>query len=157
MKRKPLRPGTAFLLAQIGAHAALRFAKRLSPLGLTPADAGILRILASEPEMTQRALANRLGIFPSRLVLLLDSLAGRGLLERRARPNDRRAHSLRLTSRGLAELEAIGRVAREHQEHLCAGLSDAERARLQELLEKIAEQQNLRPGVHPGYARIGRN
>ncbi len=120
MTQRNLRSGPAFLLAQIGAHAAARFAERLSPLGLTPPDAGILRILASEPEMTQRALADRLGIFPSRLVLLLDDLAKRGLVERHASPNDRRSHALRLTAIGTAQLEAIARVAREHQEDLCA-------------------------------------
>ena len=156
MKRGALRPGPAFLLAQIGAHAAARFAERLAPLGLTPADAGILRILASEPGMTQRALAERLGIFPSRLVLLLDDLAGRGLVERHATPKDRRSHALRLTEAGSAQLEAVVPVARQHQEDLCAALDETERARLRELLEKIAAQQKLTPGVHPGYRRMGR-
>src|SRR5262249_31405041 len=34
---------TAFLLAQVGAHAAAQFAERLAPMGLAPAHAGILR------------------------------------------------------------------------------------------------------------------
>jgi DNA-binding MarR family transcriptional regulator len=156
MQRRPLRPGPAFLLAQIGAHAAARFAERLAPLGLAPADAGILRILASEPGMTQRALAQRLGIFPSRLVLLLDDLAKRGWVERQATPKDRRSNALRLTKSGISKLEAVGRIAREHQEDLCAGLDETERARLEELLEKVAAGQRLTPGVHPGYRRMGR-
>ena len=36
----------AFLLAQVGAHAAMRFGERISGLNLTPPDAGILRMLA---------------------------------------------------------------------------------------------------------------
>ena len=155
MTRRKLRSGPAFLLAQIGAHAAMRFAERLSPLGLTPPDAGILRSLASEPEMTQRVLADRLGIYPSRRVLLLDDLAKRGLVERHPSPNDRRSHALRLTTMGTAQLEAIAPVARAHQEDLCASLSDDDRAHLQVLLEKIAAHQNLRPGVHPGYRKLG--
>jgi DNA-binding MarR family transcriptional regulator len=154
--RPGLRSGPAFLLAQIGAHAAARFAERLAPLGLTPPDAGILRILANEPGMTQRALAERLGIFPSRLVLLLDDLARSGWVERHATPRDRRSNALRLTKAGTDRLEAVGRVAREHQEDLCAGLDEPERARLQQLLEKIVTQQALTPGVHPGYRRMGR-
>jgi DNA-binding MarR family transcriptional regulator len=134
----------------------MRFAERLSPLGLHPADAGILRILGAEPEMTQRALADRLGIFPSRLVLLLDDLSKRGLVERQARSNDRRSHALRLTPEGTEQLQAIARIAREHQGDLCAGLSATERVRLQMLLEKIVAHQRLRSGVHPGYSKIGR-
>ena len=151
---KTHRPGLAFLLAQIGAHAAGRFGERISPLGLTPPHAGILWMLSREPNVTQRALAGLLGAFPSRLVLLLDELEKQGLVERRARRNNRRAHALRLTAAGTAQLKALGQVAREHQQDLCASLSEAERGQLQELLEKIAAQQKLRPGVHPGYRRL---
>jgi DNA-binding MarR family transcriptional regulator len=156
MKRRPLKSGPAFLLSQVGAHAATRFAERLARLEMTPPEAGILRVLSSEPGMTQRALAERLGVFPSRLVLLLDELAKRGWLERHATPKDRRSNALRLTNAGAAQLEAVGRVAREHQEDLCGALDDTERAQLRELLEKIAAQQKLTPGVHPGYRRMGR-
>jgi DNA-binding HxlR family transcriptional regulator len=104
--------------------------------------------------MTQRALAERLGIFPSRLVLLLDDLARRGLVERQASPKDRRSHVLRLTAAGTAQLEAIARVGRQHQEELCAGLTEAERTLLQQLLEKIAAHQKLRP-VFTGLPKTG--
>ena len=147
-------PGPAFLLAQIGAHAASRFAERLAPLGLSPAQVGILWNLASHPDMTQRSMADLLGAYPSRLVLLLDELEKKGLLERRPDPKDRRSHALRLTEAGQARLEEIGRVARQHQDDLCAGLGEAERTQLRELLLKIASQQQLRPGVHPGYRKI---
>ena len=61
---------------------------------------------------------------------------------------------MRLTREGNAQLEAIGRIARQHQDDLCAGLSDAEKTQLRELLDKIATQQQLRPGVHPGYRKV---
>jgi hypothetical protein len=60
---------------------------------------------------------------------------------------------LRLTKEGRDLLERIGRVAREHQESLLASLSAEERDRLAGLLRRIAEQQGLQPGVHPGFAR----
>jgi DNA-binding MarR family transcriptional regulator len=148
------KSGLAFLLAQIGAHGAARFAERLAPLGLTPPHAGILRILGSQPDMPQRALSDMLGIFPSRLVLLLDELEQRGLVERHASRTDRRSHALRLTPAGNDQLQAIGRVGRQHEEDLCAGLTESERGHLRTLLEKIATQQKLRPGVHPGYRML---
>jgi hypothetical protein len=52
-------------------------------------------------------------------------------------------------------LQAIGKVAREHREALCGALSAEERNTLALLLQKIAEQQQLTPGVHPGYRQIG--
>jgi hypothetical protein len=42
---------------------------------------------------------------------------------------------------------------REHQDSLCAALNDQERAQLAPLLRRIAEDQGLRPGVHPGFSR----
>src|SRR3954469_1187893 len=145
--------GAAFLLAQVGAHAAARFAERLEPMGLLPAHAGILWNLASQPDMSQRALAAHLGAFPSRLVVLLDELEHKGGIERRARPDDRRSHSLHLTEAGTAKLEELGRIARQHQDDLCAGLSDGERTQLRELLLKVATQQQLPARVHPGYRK----
>jgi DNA-binding MarR family transcriptional regulator len=56
-----------------------------------------------------------------------------------------------LTEAGRAALETIGRVARAHEADVCAALTDTERNQLIALLGRIAEQQGLTPGVHPGY------
>jgi DNA-binding MarR family transcriptional regulator len=163
MKRKPNDdetcskprggPGAAFLLAQVGAHAASRFAARLSEVGLIPAHAGIFRILAATPGISQQALATALGAVPSRLVALVDDLEAKGLVERRAHESDRRTHALHLTDKGKATMETIGRIAREHRQDLLAALSEEEQGALSALLQRIAEQQGLLKGVHPGFAR----
>src|ERR1700751_4490932 len=87
----------AFLLSQLGAHAAARFAERLRALELLPADAGILRLLRMSSGISQQELSGRLKIHPSRLVAVLDNLERRGLVERRPNPEDRRLYSLHLT------------------------------------------------------------
>jgi len=92
---------------------------------------------------------------PSRLVVLVDELETRGLAERRANPDDRRSHALHLTEKGRATLEAIGRVGREHQQALLAALNEDEQGQLAALLRRIADQQGLAIGVHPGYTRLG--
>jgi len=71
---QPFQPGLAFLLSQVGAHAAARFAERIAPLKLKPHHSGILRILENDAGVTQQALCDLLGMFPSRLVGLLDEL-----------------------------------------------------------------------------------
>jgi len=157
LRSPSVKPGTgpAFLLAQVGAHASARFAERLAPLDLTPPEAGILRAVHQAHGLSQRALGDALGMFPSRLVLVIDELEKRGLVERRASERDRRSHELHLSTAGEELLQRIGRVAREHQEALCAALSQAERAQLTELLTRIAKEQALVPGVHPGYRKLG--
>jgi DNA-binding MarR family transcriptional regulator len=145
----------AFLLAQVGAHAASRFGQRLAELKLSPPHAGILRILGSSPAMTQQALAGALRILPSRLVALLDEVEERGLVARRENPEDRRSYALHLTERGRETLQAIGRVSKEHQRSLLGALSADEQTQLAELLQRIADEQGLTRGIHPGYSRLG--
>jgi DNA-binding MarR family transcriptional regulator len=154
MQPKTAGSGAAFLVAQLGAHAAMLFAGRLARLKLQPQHAGALRVLASAEGMTQRALAERLGMFPSRAVALIDEMEGRGLVVRDPDPSDRRSHSLRLTDKGRRALADIGQVAREHQDALLAALDPGERERLAQLLLKVAAQQGLTPNVHPGFRRL---
>jgi DNA-binding MarR family transcriptional regulator len=145
----------AFLLAQLGAHGASQFAERLGILDLTPPDAGILRLLRIAAGLSQQELAARLKIHPSRLVAILDNLEKRGLVERRANPDDRRLYSLHLAPAGGEALQRIGKVAREHQDALLSALSKEERDQLANLLLRIADQQGLVRGVHPGYQHLG--
>ncbi|HMF16327.1 MAG TPA: MarR family transcriptional regulator [Gemmataceae bacterium] len=147
--------GLAFLLSQVGAHAAARFAERLAPMQVAPAHAGILRVLRQGDGLSQQALGKKLRVFPSRLVELLDRLEERGLVERRASPTDRRRHALYLTEKGRKMLQQISRVAGEHENALCAALTAPERARMGALLRRIADEQGLTPGVHPGYRTLG--
>jgi DNA-binding MarR family transcriptional regulator len=152
----PRRPlvSCAFLLAQIGAHAAAKFAERLAPLGLAPQHAGALRLIASSDGLSQRQLGEMLGALPSRVVALVDDLERRGLVERQDDPGDRRSYALRLTDKGQQAFRAIRRIAREHEEAICAGLNVQEREQLKTLLERVSDQQGLTPGVHPGFAKL---
>src|SRR4051794_16285298 len=145
--------GLAFLLSQVGAHSAARFAERLEPIGFKPYHAGILRAIRQADGLSQQALGERLGMYPSRLVALLDNLERRGLVDRRDSPADRRTYSLHLTESGREALEQIDRVAREHGLLLCAALDEAEQSQLAGLLGRIAAEQRLTPGVHPGFRK----
>jgi DNA-binding MarR family transcriptional regulator len=153
--RRSRRSSAAFLLAQVGGHAASKFAERLAELKLAPPHAGILRILGSTPGITQQALATALRMVPSRLVALLDDLEARGLTERRENPDDRRSYALHLTDKGRSAVDTIGQISREHQRILLAALSEEEQRQLAVLLERVADEQGLVRGVHPGYSRLG--
>ncbi|HEY6491399.1 MAG: MarR family transcriptional regulator [Terracidiphilus sp.] len=134
----------------------MQFAERLGVLGLTPPDAGILRLLRVAAGLSQQELAAKLKIHPSRLVAILDNLERRRLVERRPNPDDRRLYSLYLTKEGGELLQQIGRVAQEHQEALLSALTDEERQTLGVFLLRIADQQGLARGVHPGYQHMGK-
>jgi DNA-binding MarR family transcriptional regulator len=150
------RQGAAFLLAQVGAHAAARFAELLAPLHLSPPHAGILRVLSKSAGLSQQELALMLNMHPSRLVGLVDELETSGFVKRQENMDDRRTYALHLTDEGRAILGEISRIAQEHQDSLLTSLGKEEREQLTNLLQRIADEQGLTPGVHPGFSRIGR-
>lgn len=149
------QPGNAILLAQLGAHAASLFEERIAALDLTLPQAGLLRIVATEPGLSQQAIAGRLGTPPSRLVLLVDALEKRGVMERRRNREDRRNHALHLTAEGGRLMGQMGRAAAAHEAAVCAVLEADERSQLGALLERVAASLGLAAGVHPGFMARG--
>src|SRR6202048_2570722 len=138
------RPSSvAFLLSQVGSHAARKFAERLAPLRLSPPHAGILRVLRKSGGLSQQGLAEMLHMHPSGLVAIIDELEKRGLVKRRDSVDDRRTYELHLTDEGQAALRDIGRIGQEHNESLCAALSRREREQLTEFLQRMADEQGL--------------
>lgn len=143
--------GIAFLLSQLGQLATERFAARLTELQLLPAQAGILRLIANQPGCSQQALAEQLGLFPSRMVAFIDDLDKRGLVQRRRGATDRRVYELQLTKHGQAVMGQLAAIGKAHEAEFSAGLSAAQRSTLAELLELLASGHGLTAGIHPGY------
>lgn len=147
-------PGVGLLLAQIGAHATERFAARVAGLDLTTPQVGLLRLVALDPGQSQQTLASTLGTPPSRLVTLVDGLDERGLIQRRRNADDRRLNAVHLTVAGERVMATIGGLATTHDEELVRALDRTERRQLRELLTRIAADQGLTSGVHPGYRTL---
>jgi DNA-binding MarR family transcriptional regulator len=145
-------PGAAFLLSQLGFHSARLWKDRLARLGVDPRHVVLLRHVAAAEGQSQQALGKAMQIPASRMVALVDQLERAGLLQRRPSPTDRRAHALVLTHEGRRMLDRLMQVSAEHEEQLCAGLTQAERQRLITLLRRVAGEQGLPTGVHPAVA-----
>lgn len=146
----------AFLLAQLGAFAAERFGERAAAVDFTRPQAGLLRVIAQRPGLSQQTVAGMLGTPPSRLVALVDGLEQRGLLERRRNAVDRRNYELHLTAAGRDAMRELGIVGAEHEAAITSPLTRAERDELARLLGKLADAHELTPGVHPGYRNLTR-
>jgi DNA-binding MarR family transcriptional regulator len=146
-------PGAAYLLSQVGAHSSQRWHERLAPIGLDPRSVLVLRHVGAEQGRTQASLAASLAVPPSRIVGIVDELEQRGLVERRANPGDRRAHALWLTSRGRKVLDEAMTVSGAHEIDICAGLSEADRRQLINLLSVIVAEQELSIGGHPRFSK----
>lgn len=146
-----------FSLSSLGYAVARRFRETLKPLELEPREFALLRAVGAAEGQSQRALAERLQIPPSRMVAFVDALEGRGLMERRADPGDRRTRALHLTSAGANALQQAFAVALEFERDLCADLADDERERLLDLLGKVSPRLGLSPvanGTHAHAALV---
>lgn len=139
---------TAFLLSQLGSLASSRFADRTRRIGLTPGDAGVLRLLGRTPGLSQRALAERLGAVPSRVVSLIDSLQTRGLVERVRSTTDRRNYELQLTAHGQEMLRELRRIAEQHEAELLSPLTEDQAVQLEKLLTQLASGNKLDKDLH---------
>lgn len=146
--------GVTFVLSQLGFHVSQRFAEKIAPLGLVPPHVGILRMVGREPGQSQQALATKLGIPPNRLVGLIDELEARDLVRRERPPTDRRVFALHLTPDGEAMMERVQRIGIAHEREVTAALDDDERGTLVALLTRMADEQGLAPGVHPGLRKL---
>ena len=144
------RGGVAFLLVQLGTYVAGLFGERLKPLGLEQRHAGMLVRLAQNNGRSQQAIAELMGVNPTRMVFLTDELEKLGLVERRRNPADRRSHALYLTEAGTAMLARVREVTRAHEAAITASLSGAERDQLTALLRRLAADQGLAGQALPG-------
>lgn len=140
-----------FLLSQIGAYIGIEFREDLQQLKITPGHAGVMRLVSLSEKISQRQLANKLSINPSRLVIMLDELEKMNLIIRTVDKKDRRNHNLHLTEEGSHMVKRVGNISRKLTDKLCRTLSHTERDILEELLQKIAADQNLVPNVHPSF------
>lgn len=137
-----------FTLSTIGYSVARRFREILAPLELEPREFALLRAVAASEGQSQQAIGERLQIPSSRMVAFIDALEARGMIERRANPHDRRARALHLTEVGRETLGQAFALAVAHEQSLCAGLSDAQREQLLDVLQIVSAQLGLPAGVH---------
>jgi DNA-binding MarR family transcriptional regulator len=147
----PERP--SFLLSQLGAFVADRFAARLAPFGLTPRQFGVLTIVGGGTPLSQQQLGETLGIHRNSMVLLLDALEADGLLERARQADDRRAHALTVTTAGRDALRRAQKALNDVETEVFGGLSATELATLTRLLRAVVQENELLQGVHPGLQK----
>ncbi|WP_099906185.1 MarR family winged helix-turn-helix transcriptional regulator [Streptomyces sp. TLI_171] len=126
------------MLYRLGLRSGSLFDAALEQHGLRLRHHAILRYLATVDGARQRELADRLGYDPSAIVALLDDLQRLGLAERRADPADRRSRQVVLTEAGRELLRTADRDSRRVTEELLEPLDPAERATLNELLQRVA-------------------
>lgn len=98
----------------------------------------VLACVTEAGPLTQAEIGRRLGVDRSDVVALLDDLEAEGYVSREPDPTDRRRNQVTATTKGKKELVRLDGLMAKANEELLAPLSTAERAKLLELLGRIA-------------------
>jgi DNA-binding MarR family transcriptional regulator len=110
---------------------------RLEPHGITLPQYYVLRELWQEEGLTQREIANRVGVLEPTMVATLDALERLGLIERVRSTTDRRKTHVRLTPAGRTTRDTFHGYAADVLEHALTDISDDEIAVLRRTLQRI--------------------
>jgi MarR family transcriptional regulator, lower aerobic nicotinate degradation pathway regulator len=129
--------GTGFLLARLGSLAARSWTAFLTVHGLTQGQYVVLVTIKEHGSQGQRRLAELVAIDARNIVAVLDSLAVRGLIERRAHGTDRRRRIVALTDAGNALVDTIAATAATEQDQFLRVLTRPDREHLNQLLQQI--------------------
>lgn len=98
----------------------------------------VLVAITTETPSSQLALARRLSIDKNAMTSVIDALEGRGLVQRRPDPADRRAHQIIATDDGRRLLRKARSALHADEVELMQGLSTAEQTQLRHLLARVA-------------------
>lgn len=108
------------------------------PLNLRTVEFTLLMLLLTNDDVTPSQISRTLAMSAPNLTQLLDRLAERGLVARERSPHDRRAQHIRLTRAGRALAKRAHEVSLGMEQETLHHLTDAERAMLFELLQRVA-------------------
>jgi DNA-binding MarR family transcriptional regulator len=140
-----LNDDVGFLLTRASGLVVRATNAALADVGLRVRQYSVL-VLADDASdgISQRDLAEVLGLDPSQVVALVDELAAGGLVERRPSPTDRRAKLVAATAQGVRlRRRADERAAAGVQVQL-GGLTREEQDALRELLVRVVRAGDAR-------------
>lgn len=134
-------PDVSLQLAELLTHTARRLRRgsitQLAPLGLTYAQARVLRLAASDPPLRMADLAAQLEVVPRSVTTMVDALEHAGLVARHVDADDRRSVLVAPTPQGRALLEHLEAARRDSAEEVFGHLDGAQRDALAALLELL--------------------
>jgi DNA-binding MarR family transcriptional regulator len=129
MRRQPddEQPPLGFLLVRIGEAVDREFVTALTDLGLKPRHLRLLVLVDRAGQLSQRELAQQLGMDPGNLVAVLDSLEADGVVARARGERDRRQRLVSLTPDGKRQLAKALRATAAIDERVLAALPASRR------------------------------
>jgi DNA-binding MarR family transcriptional regulator len=130
--------GGGSLLHQVGRELSTALERRLAPFGITAQQAALL-LHAGRNGSGPSQLMALLGTDTAGMTKLLDRLEGKGLVQRRPHPDDRRAIIIELTDQGRALATRLPPIFGQVTSQLLAGFSTDEVDQLTTMLQRMLD------------------
>jgi MarR family 2-MHQ and catechol resistance regulon transcriptional repressor len=132
-------PSVMLWTALSRAHALIqgKAANDVARYGLTSAEFGVLEAVYRNGPMALGEIQGELLVSSGGITYLVDRLERRGIVKRRAAPEDRRVRRVELTRKGMQLIQEIFPQHAQRLEQLLSGLTSREQLRTTALLERL--------------------
>ncbi|MEE2877971.1 MAG: MarR family transcriptional regulator [Pseudomonadota bacterium] len=124
---------------QIASHRIQKSADRaiLSDAPLTTAQTAVLGLVEKAGEVSQKCIADQLGLHESAVTTMVSRLGKLGFMSKRRDEKDRRVWLLSVTNEGKQAREAAGPAFARINQRIESELSDEEIAKLADMLDRL--------------------
>ena len=133
-----------YWLRFVSNHVSHAFKAQVETRGVTVAEWVVLRAMYVGKTGAAHEIAERLGMTRGAISKLVDRLAAKSLLTRRASKEDRRYQELALTGAGRELVPQLAVLADANDEEFFGGLKKQERELLADLLKRIVRDRGLK-------------
>ncbi len=131
-----------FLLAKAHQRGWALFSEQIGQYELTPPQFSVLAFLWKKDGLTQTELSDKTQIDRTTLGGLIDRLEKINMLERKAHPQDRRAHLIYLTEKGKSHSKELADIANNVLERFLTGLNSNEKIELTRMLNILRKERS---------------
>ena len=153
-KEFDLRNTLAFQVGALSAALSKRFEEKLEPLGVTGPQWGVLSAIHYANAETPSAIGSYLGIDGAAITRHLDRLESKGLVTRKASPQDRRSVSIALSAKAADLMPQAAQACEECMDDALALLKKGERKEfrggLEKLLRKLGQKESVDEAAESG-------
>lgn len=140
----PLERHLGYWMRLVSNEVSDAFARALSDRQISVAEWVALNHIANRANSTNSAMAASIGMTRGAVSKILDKLESKGLVSRVASADDSRVQILSLTRDARRLLPKLTAIADGNDDHFFSVLDESERNTLRDLLQKLAELNQIR-------------
>lgn len=135
---------TGYWMRMVSNAVSQEFARKVSREDVTVAEWSFMRALYDFEQTAPSVLAERMGMTKGAISKLAERLVAKGLVERAESQQDKRAHSLSLTTEGRARIPVLASLADQNDAEFFGVLTKEDHETLDRILKVLAERRGLK-------------